>query len=207
MDSIELRLMEEADFGEIVALMAGAFFHSTLYAWAAPDEGERRRLLNAMFHRRARSWLEGESQTELALESGKIVGSATWVPPKGDEPPGVGPGSMDEVFQGLSPEVAERWMLFQPVIEAQDKSMPQPCWDLAPIAVTPEAQGRGIGTLLLRRKLGEIDRAAQRCFLATQDRANLGLYEHFGFRQIEEIPIVPDGPVSYSMIRDVRAGN
>jgi ribosomal protein S18 acetylase RimI-like enzyme len=202
---IEFRMMEDGDFGEIVALMAEGFFHSTLYTWAAPDEGERMKILNAMFRHRVSSWLGGSCQTELALDGHIIVGSATWVPPHGDEQPGK--GSLDEVFKGLSPGVVERWLKFQRIIEAQDKSIPQPFWDLAPIAVSPEAQGRGIGSQLLRRKLREIDRAAQPCFLATQDRINLGIYERFGFKKIDEILVAPGGPVSYSMLREERAGS
>jgi ribosomal protein S18 acetylase RimI-like enzyme len=154
--------------------------------------------------------LEGAYQTELALEGGKIVGSATGVPPQGEEKPGKGSGhrsegALDEVFKGLSPGVVERWMKCQPIIEAQEKTLPQPFWDLAPIAVSPEAQGRGIGSQLLRRKLREIDQACLPCFVATQDRGNLGIYERFGFKKIDEIPIAPDGPVSYSMLREERA--
>jgi ribosomal protein S18 acetylase RimI-like enzyme len=202
MAHIEFRMMEEGDFGEITELMVRSFFHSTLYTWIAPDEEERLRILNNMFRYRVRSWLSGAVITELALERGTIVGSATWVPPRDAERSGADQTSPPAgVFEGLSPGVVERWLQFQPVIEAQEKTIPQPCWDLAPIAVSPEAQGRGIGSLLLRRKLREIDGACQAAFLATQDRNNLGIYEHFGFRKIDEIPIVPGGPVSFSMFR------
>jgi GNAT superfamily N-acetyltransferase len=202
-------MMEVGDFDEIIALMVKGFFHSTLYTWAAPDEGERLQILGAMFRHRVRSWLESAYQTELALEGSIIVGSATWVPPHGDErnPPAPSAGAAnqtspsDEVFKGLSPGVVTRWLKFQPVIEAQTRAIPQGCWDLAPIAVSPEAQGRGIGAGLLRRKLKEIDQAAQPCFLATQDRGNLEIYEHFGFKRIDEIPVAPGGPVSYSLLR------
>ncbi|GHV80058.1 GCN5-like N-acetyltransferase [Spirochaetia bacterium] len=203
MGNIEFRMMNEGDFDEIVALMVKGFFHSTLYTWAAPDETERLKILNSMFRHRVSSWPKGAFQTELALDGDKIVGSSTWVPPHIDDKPGNGSGhrSLDEVLKGLSPEVVERWMKFQPVIEAQDKTIPQPFWDLAPIAVAPEAQGKGIGSQLLWRKLKEIDQAAQPCFLATQDRINLGIYERFGFKKIDEILVAPGGPVSYSMLR------
>jgi GNAT superfamily N-acetyltransferase len=202
MGNIVFRMMEEGDSGEIVALMSGAFFHSALYTWTAPDEGERRRILNTMFHYRIRSWMEGAFQTELALEGSVLVGSATWIPPKCGEKPGKDQAvPPEEVLKGFSPGVAERWRQFQAVIVAQERAFPQPCWAVAPIAVSPEAQGKGIGSQLLRRKLAEIDRAGLPCFLATQDRHNLGIYGRFGFRTIDAIPIAPGGPVSYRMIR------
>jgi GNAT superfamily N-acetyltransferase len=108
---------------------------------------------------------------------------------------------MDEVFKGLSPEVAERWMVFQAIIEAQEKNIPPLTWELAPIAIAPEAQGRKIGSKLITKKLEEIDRAGLPCFLATQDRINLEIYGHFGFKKLDEIPIAPGGPISYGMLR------
>ncbi|MDR2618534.1 MAG: hypothetical protein LBC62_06660, partial [Treponema sp.] len=147
---MEFRLMVETDFEGIVDLMVRAFFHSTLYTWAARDEKERLKILKAMFRHRAAGWLERSLETELALEEGRIVASATWVPPQDESAkPGNARRSMDEVFAGLDPEVVERWSKFGPVIEAQEKTIVQPAWELAPIAVLPEKQGKKIGSALI----------------------------------------------------------
>jgi ribosomal protein S18 acetylase RimI-like enzyme len=199
--------MKEDDFDEILRLMTAGFTHSTLYTWAAPDMEERIPFLQAMFRHRIRSWLESPHEVELALtDDGKIAASATWDPPKNsakDEKSG-GNRSMDDIFAGRSPALIEKWSKFQPVIEAQHHSLPGSFWSLAPIVVAPEEQGKGIASLLLRKKLAEIDAAALPCFLATQDRVNLLIYERFGFKKTAEIPIA-EGITSYSMVREATA--
>ncbi|MDR1566080.1 MAG: GNAT family N-acetyltransferase [Treponema sp.] len=203
---MEFRLMAKADFEGVVDLMVRVFFHSTLYTWAARDEKERLKILNAMFRFRVAGWLESSLETELALEEGRIVASATWHPPQNESAkPGNARRSMDEVFAGLAPEVVERWSQFRPVIEAQEKNIIQPAWELAPIAVLPEKQGKKIGSALITRKLAALDAAGLPCYLCTQDRINLAIYGRFGFRKIEEILIAPGGPVSYTMVREAPA--
>jgi ribosomal protein S18 acetylase RimI-like enzyme len=199
---MEFRPMAETDFEGLVDLMARAFLHSTLYTWVARDEKERLKILNAMFRFRVTGWLERSLETELALEEGRIIASATWRPPQDENAkPGNTRRSMAEVFAGLDPEVAERWSKFQPAIEAHEKLIVQPAWELAPVAVLPEKQGKKIGSALITRKLTALDAAGLPCYLCTQDRINLAIYERFGFRKIEEILIAPGGPVSYTMLR------
>jgi GNAT superfamily N-acetyltransferase len=197
-------MMEKTDFSDVVNLMEKAFFHSTLYTWAAPDEEERRKILSAMFRFRVRGWIERSLETELAVDAGVITGSATWIPPRyKDDPPKI-PRSMAEVYAGIDPAVTERWLTFQPIIEAQEKIVIHPAWELAPIAILPEKQGKKIGSSLINRKLALIDKAGLPCYIFTQDKINLAIYERFGFKTIEAIPIAEDGPVSYSMIREGR---
>ncbi|MFP3091354.1 GNAT family N-acetyltransferase [Treponema sp. TIM-1] len=199
---MEFRLMDEADFNEIVGLMVKAFFPSTLYTWAAPDEKERLKILSAMFRYRVRGWLEDAREVQLVLEDGQIVGSATWIRPRTTPPPANGP-SLDEVFAGLDPAVVERWSKFQAIIEAQEKNIIPLAWELAPIAVLPEKQHKKIGSALINKKLAAIDAEGLPCYLCTQDRINLTIYERFGFKKQEELLIVEGGPVSYTMKREV----
>jgi GNAT superfamily N-acetyltransferase len=209
---MQFRQMEEKDFDEILQLMVKGFTHSTLYAWAAPDMEERILFLHAMFRRRIRSWLDSSYEVELALtDEGRIAGSATWMPPVFDAKgagSGVGKssaqkppqaGHLDDVFAGRSPALVEKWSKFQPVIEAQHHSLSGSFWSLAPIVIASEEQGKGIASLLLRKKLTLIDDLP--CFLATQDRINLPIYERFGFIKTEEIPVA-DGLTSFSMVRE-----
>jgi GNAT superfamily N-acetyltransferase len=198
---MEFRLMDKGDFNEVVGLMVRAFFPSTLYTWAAPDEEQRLKILSAMFRYRVRDWLENSREIQLALEDGRIVGSATWLKPR-TAPPPPGGGPPEEVFRGLDPAVVERWSQFQRIIEAQEGTILPAAWELAPIAVLPERQGRKIGAALINRKIAFLDAEGLPCYLCTQDRINLGVYERFGFREVSEVLIAEGGPVSYTMKRE-----
>jgi hypothetical protein len=55
---------------------------------------------------------------------------------------------------------------------------------------------------LLRAMFAKIDKEGLPCFLETQAEKNVGIYEHLGFRVVEE-GIVPGSNVkSWAMLRD-----
>jgi ribosomal protein S18 acetylase RimI-like enzyme len=79
--------------------------------------------------------------------------------------------------QGL--RVARRWSL---VFEALARVHPaDPHWYLATLGVTPEAQGRGLGSALLTRWLGRVDGDGVPAWLETDREANVGFYRRAGF--------------------------
>lgn len=50
-----------------------------------------------------------------------------------------------------------------------------------PLAVAPEAQGRGVGSALLTHFCNYLDQTTQTGYLETDKEINVGLYEKFGF--------------------------
>lgn len=66
----------------------------------------------------------------------------------------------------------------------------KPHWHLGPIAVVPELQRRGIGSQLLEHFCRIVDQSGQAAYLETDRPENVRLYERFGFRVIEEGPVV-----------------
>ena len=64
-------------------------------------------------------------------------------------------------------------------------------WYLATIGVDPVYQGKGYAGRLLRAKFGEIDKQNVPCYLETNKKRNVSLYQHFGFEVVEE-GIIPN---------------
>jgi ribosomal protein S18 acetylase RimI-like enzyme len=60
----------------------------------------------------------------------------------------------------------------------------EPHWHLFPIAVDPEFQGKGFGSILMRPMLDRITGEGLPCYIETQKEKNLSLYEHYGFEVI-----------------------
>lgn len=56
-------------------------------------------------------------------------------------------------------------------------------WYLEVIAVSPDAQGRGLGGILMQWMLQRI--AGAPCILECTDEANVPFYEKYGFRVVE----------------------
>ena len=70
------------------------------------------------------------------------------------------------------------------------------------LGVTPEAQGRGIGSRLLKSRLDQLDAAGRPAFLETSTERNVSLYRRHGFEIIANYKPTPDGPQTFGMWRD-----
>ena len=76
-----------------------------------------------------------------------------------------------------------------------------PHWYLYPIGVDPNYQGNGYASLLIRAKLAEIDEQNIPCYLETNKEINVYIYQHFGFKIVEE-GIIPGTDIPYwAMLR------
>jgi len=62
----------------------------------------------------------------------------------------------------------------------------EPHWHLGPVAVVPEMQGQGIGSLLLEHFCRYVDQVGGEAYLETDRLENVRLYERFGFSVTEE---------------------
>ena len=67
--------------------------------------------------------------------------------------------------------------------------VPFPHWYLGLLAVDPRHQGKGHASALLRPVLEILERAKMPCYLETHKKENVALYEHFGFRVLEELEL------------------
>ena len=77
-------------------------------------------------------------------------------------------------------------------------------WFLQAIGVDPQFQGKGYASQLLKPMLDRIDEEGLPCYLETLYEVNVPLYEHFGFRVIDESRIPRTTLISWAMLRDAR---
>jgi GNAT superfamily N-acetyltransferase len=197
----DMRRMGPEHLDEAVSLLTSAFLDRPFYAYLAPDKSERLAFLASNFRFRLERSLK-TSEIDLAFRGRRIAGIAVWVPPADTPPPeDHADHAMEEMLRDFSPGLKKRFTAFLDILAAaRDQVMAGPCWALAPIAVLPEAQGTGIASALIRKKLAEIDAAPRPCFLATQDTANVEIYARYGFRKAREDILSPD-ITHYTMIR------
>jgi ribosomal protein S18 acetylase RimI-like enzyme len=73
------------------------------------------------------------------------------------------------------------------------------------LGVSPAAQGRGVGSALLRAANARNDAAGLPAYLETGTTRNVALYERHGFRVISEHRARPDAPNMWSMWREPAA--
>ena len=98
----------------------------------------------------------------------------------------------------LGKDIMKRLMSFSTFVDTlHKKHAPSPHYYLFFIGVDPVSQKKGFTSKLLRPMLAWLDRWKQPCYLNTQNQKNIGLYEHFGFRVIDEIKGTRDIDYSY----------
>jgi ribosomal protein S18 acetylase RimI-like enzyme len=73
------------------------------------------------------------------------------------------------------------------------------------LGVAPAAQGRGVGSALLRAANARNDAAGLPAYLETGTTRNVALYERHGFKVTSEHKARPDAPNMWSMWREARA--
>jgi ribosomal protein S18 acetylase RimI-like enzyme len=73
------------------------------------------------------------------------------------------------------------------------------------LGVSPAAQGRGIGSRLLKFRTDQLDAARRPAFLETATEANVRLYRRHGFEVINHYRPEAAGPLVWAMWREPRA--
>ena len=76
-------------------------------------------------------------------------------------------------------------------------------WYLATLGVDARFKGQGFASKLLKPMLQRVDREGLPCYLETGDKRNVPLYEHFGFKVIEESSIPQTPLTNWAMLREV----
>jgi ribosomal protein S18 acetylase RimI-like enzyme len=100
-------------------------------------------------------------------------------------------------------EVSRRTKQLLGYIGAKHKELvPGSHWYLRLLGVDPEFQGKGHASRLIRVMLPKVDEEGLPCYLETDTERNVAVYEHFGFKVIEEF-VVPETTVKFwAMLRE-----
>jgi len=77
-----------------------------------------------------------------------------------------------------------------------------PYYQLSPIGVIPEMQGKGFGGKLLKPMFERFDDKKIICFLETQTKKNIPLYQKYGFKVVKEGKITNTNLQHWGMKRE-----
>lgn len=197
--AVSARRAEKAELAEIARMLARAFHHDPVAAWACRPEDLRGRVLERLFGMRLRD-LEphGEIWTDDELRS-----VAVWA-----EPDHWHTTVRQDIAYAtclLHPRLALRMpMVITGMLGAQKVHPSEPPhWYLAILGTDPSAQGQGLGSAMLAPMLEECDRDGVGAYLESSKEQNLAFYARHGFRVTGE-RIMPRGPRLWPMWRDPR---
>lgn len=141
----------------------------------------------------------------IYADSEEINGFAMWLPPNY---PGVNAlsflfsgGIKLIMYAGLG--IVDRLLSYESyAMKLKEKNSSNEDWYLYNLSVVKDKQGNGIATKLLNPMLEVLHRENKGCYLETNKVENVSLYEHFGFKLMEE-GIVPKSDVKHYAMRMV----
>src|SRR5918996_1520389 len=158
-----------------VSVLANAFVTNPLHVSAF---GPQRIDQNRMFFRIGlRHMFAG--QAYVALMDGEVLGYVHFnASPHCLPPPQQIPIAAATVLQPLGAAIPRLIQWFTKWCHLDPE---EPHVHLGPIGVAPEAQGRGVGTLLMNRYIEYLEQERCHGYLETDRRENVEFYKKFGF--------------------------
>lgn len=194
-----VRQAKAADVGTVADILTDAFVTDPVLAWLLPPTVRRqRRRMQMLWSETAKEYLDKDKPIYLT-EDGK--GAAIWAPPGTWAPTTT--QSLAElvpylrIFRTSMPKA----MRFSTEVMGKHPRSPNH-WYLYAIGAHPSAQGRGVGSTLLRDRLAEIDQSGEPAYLESSNIRNVPLYQRHGFEVVEEITVSGGGPTLWRMWRE-----
>jgi len=188
----DIRLATRSDEEQVAATITLAFSADPVVRWIFPNPLLRLRTFIKLVGLYGGRALDHGSAHVI----GDFAAVALWLPP------GVEPEveKMRRLFAETVPaEILSTYLSQSERISAHHPS--EPHWYLPLIGVDAGHQGKGYGTALMAHGLAVCDREQKLAYLESTNRANLSLYERFGFRLLAEVRI-GDSPSKFAMLRD-----
>lgn len=172
---ITIDSLHPEETGTAIGVLARAFVTNPLHEAAF---GPSRLDSNEEFFRVGLDAMKGAKL--VARDGTRILGVAHWVRSPDCQFSGLEKlRMMPRVIRGLGVRTAIDVMSWLSAWSKHDLTRPHV--HLGPIAVEPEAQGRHVGSKLMKTYCEELDLTGMAGFLETDRSANVRFYERFGF--------------------------
>jgi ribosomal protein S18 acetylase RimI-like enzyme len=197
---MDLQVAAKADVDKAAADLAAAFIDDPIFNWFMRDDAKRE-AAKARFFR--------VILNEAAFQDGDIErpaaggAAAVWLPSEN-----LGPQPFHREIRALpmllNAAGLGRMGRLMKLRDAMDSHHPmeRPHDYLWFLGVHPDAQGRGVGSALLRWKTERMDAIGRCGFLETATPRNLPLYQRHGFEIVCDYRPAPDGPLIWGMWRE-----
>jgi GNAT superfamily N-acetyltransferase len=194
--TVRIRPATPADIPMLAAVIARAFARDPMTVWPMVSEHDLEARVRAHF----------EQVDGLFAEQGWMhctddgLGAMALVPPDGAVAARAIDRAASEGMAGLAPDGGKRYTRFWEWIEGVHPR--EPYWLLDQLAVDPPAQGRGLGTAMLRSAIACSEADGLPLLLETGVAGNVGLYRRFGFAVAHDGDAPGGGPHVWFMRRD-----
>ena len=203
MPSTAVHLAGPEEAPAITEILSVAFMDDPISQWIFPDRTERRRSHPNFF----------QIFVENAMAEGRIyttdehTGAVVWldVDPDVSESPEDHEKFLCAFDSAIDKPSAARFAILDQLMSANHPGAATHAY-LPFIGVVPGAQGRGVGTALLRHRFADLDANNRPAYLEASSARSVALYGRLGFAPIGATIAIPDGPAFHPMWRTPIAG-
>ena len=180
------RLLEISDLDYAADLMGRSFQNDAFIEYVMPNIEKRSSLLPKFF----RILLKYSIQNQQAYGVGyPLAGVSIWCLPhqkRIDITGLVRAGLLKLLFQGFLVPFFRAIKVFRIIGITQEKYAHENDYYLSMLAVSPESQGHGFASKLVRPFLEQADAQSAGVYVETMTLSDVRMYEHFGFQRMEE---------------------
>jgi ribosomal protein S18 acetylase RimI-like enzyme len=191
----DTRKATASDASRLATTLAEAFVDDPVFLWLMPDDASRQRRLRRFFE---------IELSQLVLPRGRactspdLTGAALSLPPGAWRAPTRVAVQHGRCFGIHLPKAAGLAALME------RRHLREPHYYFPYIGVAPEAQGRGLGSTLMRPTLDRCDKEGLPAFLEATNERNTALYERLGFERRGDLSFA-GGPPLHLMVRPPRS--
>jgi ribosomal protein S18 acetylase RimI-like enzyme len=194
--------LTKAQIKPAAEMLTRAFQDNPGLIYYYPDESERK---NKSFHYFWFTICYGLIYGEVYSTSPNLEGLAVWIPSKNANMNlrrVIRSGGLSMIHK-LGSKAASQLRSFGDYVSSVHKRhVPFRHWYLLGLGVDPDYQGQGYANTLLKTMFTRIDKEHLPCYLETQNSNNVPIYQHYGFKVVEE-SIVPNTKViNWAMLRE-----
>ncbi len=187
--------LTKAQITPAVEMVSRAFLDNPGIVAYFPDEHKRKRILPYIFRYSIR---RGVLYGEVYATSPNLEGVAIWIPSEN-----MHMTSGLSILKKLGEKNVSQMLSFVGYLASIHKRhAPFKHWYLLGLAVNPHYQGKGYASILLRAMFARIDKEHLPCYLETQNEKNVPIYQHYGFKVVEESTVPGTKVTNWAMLRE-----
>ena len=189
-----LRRATVEDVQRLRTVLAEAFFDDPMFGWLIPNDTKRSARLRHYF---------GIELRHLALPRGRVWTTEDLAGAMLSLPPGrwrVPPHTTLLHGSAFGVRVAKAARVGAAMEWRHSRLLREPHYYVRDIGVRPDAQGRGLGSALMRPTLDRCDKEGVPAYIEASNERSAALYERLGFRHIKELRVGGSPPL-WLMIR------
>ena len=201
-NSNSLVRLTKAQVKPVAEIMARAFQDYPLMAYFFPDESARKNKLPHVFQHMIRY---GILYGEVYATSQNLEGVAVWLRSEKVHRTlwrNIRSSNWSVLFKGARRNISRERHFGDYAASMQKRHAPFPHLYLQIIGVDPVHQGKGYASVLLRAMFAKIDEERLPCYIMTQIEKNVSIYQHHGFRVMEESTFPGSDVITWAMLRD-----